>query len=171
MITKLNLTAPPPSQIQRVNLIKLAPPLVPQAQYCAVVSARKGERLACAIIHPYHTAHLYVPAFPTLLPRLQAEVWPNRHLADTVWIDVVYTNGEGARPQLLVRSTRIENATTELVWGDRDFEFVKAWESHVSFAIDVLCSLGARPGKSWSRLLQVCRATAMRYWRLGQGAK
>lgn len=138
MITQLNIPAPLRAPIQRINLLKLAPPVVSVEQYCGIVSGREGETFACATVHPYKTAHLYAPAFAALLPLVQTEVWPSRQLADIIWVDIAYTNPEGSRPQLVVRTARIESAAATIVWQERDLVYARTWESRVQPVIDLL---------------------------------
>ena len=138
MIMQLNLQAPPATPIQRLNLIKLVPPIVPAEQYCGIVSGREGEVFACALVHPYKTAHLFAPAFPAMLLMMQTEYWPSRQLADIIWADIAYACPECSRPQLLVRTTRIESPTAEIVWQERDLTYARSWESRVRPLIDLL---------------------------------
>lgn len=137
MITRLNLATPPPTTIQRLNLIRLFPPLVREEQYCGIVIRYEVEALACAIVHPYQMAHLSA-AFPKLLPLVQSEYWPKRLLADIIWQDIAFTSPKGARPQLLVRTTRIESAAAEIRWQDRDHNYARTWESRVQPVIELL---------------------------------
>lgn len=141
MFTTLNLSAAPPAPIQRLNLVRvvrLVPPLVAAEQCCGIIRDREGKSLICAVIHPYRTAHLYAGAFAELLPLLRAEAWPDRTMSDLTWVDIAYTEPEGSRPQLLVRSARIENATAEIAWQDRDLTYASTWESRVQPVIEVL---------------------------------
>lgn len=138
MITQLNIPTPLPAPIQRINIVKLVPPLVQPAQYCGIVRDREGESFVCAVVHPYRTAHVCAAAFPGLLPLLQAEVWPGRQMAELAWVDIAYTSPDGSRPQLLARTTRIESATAEIVWHDRDLTYARTWEPRVWPIIDLL---------------------------------
>jgi len=138
MITQLNIPAPSPTPIQRINIVKLFPPLFSAEQHCGIVRAREGESLTCAVIHPYRSAHLYAPAFAALLPLLQEEVWPGRPMSEIIWVDIAYLTPAGSRSQLLVRSTGIESATTEIVWQDRDLSYTRFWEARTTLVIDLL---------------------------------
>jgi hypothetical protein len=137
MIT-LSIPTPPPTPIQRVKVIRIAPPLFPAEQYCGIVRAQEGESFVCAVIHPYRTAHMYASAFPALLPLLREDVWPARQMSEVTWADIAYTNPDSSRPQLLVRTTRIESATAEIRWQDRDHTYARTWESRVQPVIDLL---------------------------------
>ncbi len=138
MITQLNIPSPLPTPIQRVNLVRVDPPLVSAAQHCGILRTREGEVFFCAVVHPYRTAHLYAAAFPTLLPLLLAEVWPGQQMTGITCVDIAYTTPVGSRPQLLVRTTRIESATAEIVWQDRDLTYARSWESRVLPVVDLL---------------------------------
>lgn len=133
MITQLNLQAPPSRQIQRVTLIEIVAPLVATERYFGVVRRREGEFPCCAVVHPYGTAHLYATAFPALLPLLLAEVCPDLQMSEVTWVDIAYTSPDSARPQLLVRTARLDNAAAaaEVVWQDRDQAYARSWESRV----------------------------------------
>jgi hypothetical protein len=138
MITQLKIPTPLPAPIQRLNLVRLAPPLFPAEQYCGFYRTHEGESLVCGIIHPYRSAHLYAAAFAPLLPLLQAEIWPGKQISEITWADVAYTSPDGSRPLLLVRTARIENATAEIVWHDRDLNYARTWEPRVRSIIGLL---------------------------------
>ena len=92
---------------------------------------REGESPVCAVVHPYRTAHLYAAAFPALLPLLLAEVCHDLQMSEVTWADIAYTNPDSARPQLLVRTTRLDSAAVEVVWQDRDQSYARSWETRV----------------------------------------
>ena len=131
MITQLNIPAPPARQLERVTLIELVAPIVAAERYFGVVRRREGESTFCAVVHPYRTAHLYAAAFPVLLPLLMAEVCRDLQMSEVTWADVAYTSPDGARSQLLVRTTRLDNAAAEVVWQDRDQSYARSWETRV----------------------------------------
>jgi hypothetical protein len=131
MITRLNIPAPPARQLQRVNLIELVAPVVAAERYFGVIRRREGESAVCAVVHPYRTAHLYATAFPVLLPLLLAEVCPDLQMSEATWADIAYTSPDTARPQLLVRTTRLDSAAAEVVWQDRDQSYARSWASRV----------------------------------------
>jgi hypothetical protein len=81
---------------------------------------------------------MYASAFPALLPLLREDVWPARQMSEVTWADIAYTNPDSSRPQLLVRTTRIESATAEIRWQDRDHTYARTWESRVQPVIDLL---------------------------------
>jgi hypothetical protein len=134
----LNIPAPAPTPIQRINIVRLFPPLVPAEQHCCIVRAREEESYLCAIIHPYRTAYLYASAFATLLPLLQAEVWPGRQMSEITWVDIAYATPGGSKPLLMVRTTTLDSATAEIAWRDRDPKFAHTWESRAWPVIDLL---------------------------------
>ena len=131
MITQLNIPAPPARQLERVTLIELVASIVAAERYFGVVRRREGESTFCAVVHPYRTAHLYAAAFPVLLPLLIAEVCRDLQMSEVTWADVAYTSPDGARSQLLVRTTRLDNAAAEVVWQDRDQSYARSWETRV----------------------------------------
>jgi hypothetical protein len=131
MLTQLNIPAPTAKQLERVTLIELVAPLVATERYFGVVRRREGESTFCAVVHPYRTAHLYAAAFPVLLPLLIAEVCRDLQMSEVTWADVAYTSPDGARSQLLVRTTRLDNAAAEVVWQDRDQSYARSWETRV----------------------------------------
>ncbi|MFP5237659.1 MAG: hypothetical protein ACLGSD_17325 [Acidobacteriota bacterium] len=131
MITTLRIPSPLPTPIQRLHLLKLMPPVTPQELYCGIVRRREGDSAVCAVVHSYRTAHLYAAAFPALLPLLLAEVCRDLQMPEVAWADIVYTSPDGARPQLLVRTTRLGSAAAEVVWQDRDQRYARSWESRV----------------------------------------
>jgi hypothetical protein len=149
----LNIPTPTPTPIQRLNLVRLAPPLVPAAQYCGIVRAREGESLVCAIVHPYRTAHLYASAFTALFPLLQAEVYPGQQMSEITWMDAAYISPDGVCPQFLLRTTHLESATEEIAWQDRDLNYARNWESRVLPIIDLL-ELIKRDSRGRSRMFQ-----------------
>jgi hypothetical protein len=138
MITQLNIPAPPAKQLQRVILVELVAPLIASERYFGLVRRREGESSFCAVVHPYRTAHLYAAAFPALLPLLLAEVCHDLQMSEVTWADIAYTRPEGSRPQLLVRTARIESATDKIVWQERDLSYARTWESCVRPVIDLL---------------------------------
>jgi hypothetical protein len=131
MITQLNIPAPPARQLERVTLIELVAPIVAAERYFGVVRRREGESTFCAVVHPYRTAHLYAAAFPVLLPLLMAEVCRDLQMSEVTWADIAYTSPDSARPQLLVRTTRLASAAAEVVWQDRDQKYARSWETRV----------------------------------------
>jgi hypothetical protein len=131
MITQLNIPAPPARQLQRVILVELVAPLVATERYFGVVRRREGESPFCAVVHPYKTAHLYSAAFPVLLPLLLEEVCHDLQMSEVTWADIAYTSPDSARPQLLVRTTRLDGAAAEVVWHDRDQSYARSWETRV----------------------------------------
>lgn len=138
MITQLNIPTPPPTPIQRVKILRLLPPLVQDEQFCGIVRVREGMSFASGVIHPYRTAHLYAPAFPALLPLLHEDVWPSQQMSEITWVDIAYLTPADSRPQLLIRSARIESATDKIGWQDRDLTYARTWESRVQPVIDLL---------------------------------
>lgn len=131
MITRLDIPAPPARQLHSVTLIELVGPLIETERYFGVVRRGEGESVFCAVVHSYRTAHLYPAAFPKLLPLLLEEVCRGLQMSEVTWLDIAYTNPDGARPQLLARTTRLESATTEVVWHDRDQSYARSWETRV----------------------------------------
>ena len=128
MITQLNIPAPPVTQLRRVSLIELLAPLLGTEQYFGVDRRREGESPVCAVVHPYTTAHVYAAAFPALLPLLLAEVCRGLQMSEVTWADIAYTSPAGARPELLVRTTRLASATADIIWQDRDRKYAQSWE-------------------------------------------
>lgn len=141
MITRLNIPSPPPRQLRRVNLIEFVVPLVEDERYFGVIRRREGESAVCAVVHPYRTAHLYAAAFQALLPLLLAEVCPDLQMSEVTWADIAYTSPESARPQLLVRTTRLDSATNEVIWHDRDQSYARSWASRVWPIVHLLDSI------------------------------
>lgn len=138
MITQLNIPAPPAKQLQRVILVELVVPLVAKERYFGVIRRREGESPFCAVVHPYRTAHSYAGAYPELLPLLRTEVCPELQISEVTWVDIAYTSPASARPQLLVRTTRVDGATAEVIWEDRDLKYAESWETRVRPVIDLL---------------------------------
>jgi hypothetical protein len=128
----------PPAKLERVNVLRLFPPLVAEEQYSGILKRQEGNFLACAIVHPYRTAHLYAGAFNALLPQMQRELWPKQKLAEMVWADIVYTSSKGSRPKLIVRTARIESGDDEIIWHNRDSSYVRTWEWRVEPVVTVL---------------------------------
>lgn len=143
MITTLNIPAPQPSPIQLLGLIRVAPPVLPGTQYCGIIREREREMSVCALIHSYGMAHLYGAAFPALLPLVVAKAWPARQISEITWVDVAYMHPDGARPQLMVRTTRVDSPTAEIVWQDRDLSYARSWEARLLPLIELLDLINA----------------------------
>jgi hypothetical protein len=131
MIPQLNIPAPPAKQLQPFILVELVAPLVATERYFGLVRRREGESFVCAVIHLYRTAYMYASAFPALLPLLREEVWPARQMSEVTWADIAYTSPDSARPQLLVRTARLDNPAAEVAWQDRDQSYARSWETRV----------------------------------------
>ncbi len=112
-------------------MIELVAPIVATERYFGVVRRREGVSPFCAVVHPYRTAHLYAAAFPVLLPLLLAEVCHDQTMSEVTWVDIAYTSPDGARPQLLVRTARLDSAEAEVAWRDRDQGYARSWETRV----------------------------------------
>ena len=81
-------------------------------------------------------------AFPTLLPLLLAEVCHDLHMSEVTWADIAYTSPDSARPQLLVRTTRLDSAAAEVAWQDRDQRYARSWETRVWPIVRLLDRIG-----------------------------
>jgi hypothetical protein len=131
MLMQLNLSAPPVRQLHHVTLVELIAPLVATEQYFGLVRRREGKSAVCAVVHPYRTAHLYATAFPALLPLLRAEVCPDLQMPEVTWADIACASTDSTRPQLLVRTMRLDSASAEVVWQERDQSYALTWETRV----------------------------------------
>lgn len=143
MITTLNIPAPQASPIHLLGLIRVAPPVLPCTQYCGIVKEGQRETCVCALIHSYSAAHIYVGAFPALLPLVFAKAWPGRQISEINWVDIAYMRPDRARPYLIVRTAKVDSPTAEIVWQDRDLSYARSWESRTRPVIELLDRVNA----------------------------
>jgi len=139
---KIPAASGPPSEIERVKLMRFRESAELVFNYFAIVYERNGEKITCAIVRREAKDSPFPMALGKVISYLHLELFSKHKITEIGWVEVRF--GLNLSHTLLhaVRTGRCESAASTVVWAEADLRTHEYWVERTRVATDVLLRIG-----------------------------